>query len=176
MFRTSSSALDKLFSHKTTPPPSTAPKYCNEVGTREGCFLTQRLLHRFLRVSLLAKRICSQLSLHLSQHSCLSNRCNGAITLFKCNQGRFLPGLPQCCACTHTHTETRTLKQKCWSFSRGIQKPAPVHPVAKIWKALTNMVEKEADGLHQPISAHTEILCGPTHTGICISFKRKSKK
>lgn len=102
-FETSSSALDKLFSHKTTLPPSTAPKYCDEAGTREGCFLTQRLLHRSFRVSLLAQRICSQLSLHLSHHWCLSNRCDGAITLSKCNQGRFLSGLPQCCA-VHTHT------------------------------------------------------------------------
>lgn len=124
MFRTSSSALDKLFSHKTTPPPSTAPKYCNEVGTREGCFLTQRLLHRFLRVSLLAKRICSQLSLHLSQHSCLSNRCNGAITLFKCNQGRFLPGLPQCCACTHTHRNTN-IKAEMLKLQQGNPEACP---------------------------------------------------
>lgn len=94
--------LDKLFLHKTTLPPSTAPNYCDEVGTREGCFLTQRLLHRFFRVSLLAKSICSQLSLHLSHQSCLSNKCNVAITLFKCNQGWFLSGLPQCCTCTHT--------------------------------------------------------------------------
>lgn len=60
---------------------------------------------------------------------------------------------------------------------QGNPEPAPVHPVAEIWKAFTNMVEKAADGLYQPVSAHTEIVCGPTHTReLCISFKRMSKK